>query len=925
MRNAYAVETDAAGTFTMRYAPKAGQSGHIGFGACYPSEQLKTEMAATNYYAMSVGKKRVFCNLLAGIPYKGSIAVTNQGNLPLSDVKVEVLHTDFECARTFTPIATLAGKTTGEIAFELTRATASTENVWDTIPVRITTAEGLEARVCLYCFTQDARGQMLLSTSSISTTIYTGETTDYTFYIYNSGLGETGEINILLPKWMQALTATTLPSLAPQDTATISLRFVPDESMQLNVPLKGEIAINAKNANGVQLPYSIEPVSNKNGTLHIEVCDEYTYYSEGAPKVKNAQVVVKHPYTGAVVTRGLTNEQGIYEVALPAGYYSLAVTADYHSSVNGTILLEADRTLEKQFNLSVQSIQVSFTVEETEVEDSYEIVTSVKYETNVPVPQVIPDIPSMTEAGAMAEGESMIFYVTATNKGLITAEDVTLTWPTDNEDMLFEPLEYSEPFDLAAGQSVTVPLRLTRKAGTPAHSPEGPQRGPIKDSWGCYEIVNNIYYWDCGPDREYHEYAYPINYVACENRVTEAIRDVLKKLDEVLPKVDAPEFPVIPAPNPVPNDTVTSKEYPEPIIKPYQPDDAPIKDVACEPCRNYYLMCMLDMVGVLKLSIPGMDVLEALYACDETYDAIKEPNSIRWRNYYSAFDLELLETAMHDLYKDGQDAQSMGYASLEDMLGKELELFRQRMDSAGTSVCASIQLSFSQKVAMTRQAFRGTLNVYNGHESVDMSDVHLTLNVYNKATGERVTPHEMEMQAESLTGFIGKASMDENETWVLPANTTGEATFLFIPTKYAAPTDTTVYTFAGTLSYFDPYSQTHVDRVLYPVDVKVAPTDGEYVLTLSPTGAASWTGYQVSLLRNRQTVQLLLPQSSAYLPLSAGTTTEYSIRIAPTISTATDDVPAMQSGGVWYDISGRPAEPTQSGVYIRSGEKMVKW
>ena len=259
------------------------------------------------------------------------------------------------------------------------------------------------------------------------------------------------------------------------------------------------------------------------------------------------------------------------------------------------------------------------------------------------------------------------------------------------------------------------------------------------------------------------------------------------------------------------------------------------------------------------------------------------------------------------------------------MLGKELELFRQRMDSAGTSVCASIQLSFSQKVAMTRQAFRGTLNVYNGHESVDMSDVHLTLNVYNKATGERVTPHEMEMQAESLTGFIGKASMDENETWVLPANTTGEATFLFIPTKYAAPTDTTVYTFAGTLSYFDPYSQTHVDRVLYPVDVKVAPTDGEYVLTLSPTGAASWTGYQVSLLRNRQTVQLLLPQSSAYLPLSAGTTTEYSIRIAPTISTATDDVPAMQSGGVWYDISGRPAEPAQSGVYIRSGEKMVKW
>ena len=984
VRNAYTVETDAQGAFAMRYVPKAGQSGHIGFGACYPSEQLKTEMAAANYYAMSVGKRRVFCNLLAGIPYKGSIAVTNPGNLPLNDVKVEVLHTGFECTRTFTPIATLAGKTTGEIAFELMRTTASTENVWDTIPVRITTAEGLEARACLYCFTQDARGQMLLSTSYIATTIYTGETTDYTFYIYNSGLGETGEINVLLPQWMQALSATTLPSLAPQDTATISLRFVPDESMQLNVPLKGKIAINAKNANGVQLPYSIEPVSNKNGTLRIEVCDEYTYYSEGAPKVRNAQVVVKHPYTGAVVAQGLTNEQGIYEVVLPAGYYTLAVSADYHSSVNGTILLEADRTLEKQFNLSVQSIQVSFTVEETEVEDNYEIVTSVKYETNVPVPQVILDIPSMTEAGAMAEGESMIFYVTATNKGLITAEDVTLTWPTDNEDMLFEPLEYSEPFDLAAGQSVSIPLRLTRKAGAPAHSPQGQRRAAEEESRAivCYEKVQLLYYWDCGPDRKYHLYEYPAAYIQCENAATKALEKFVEDMANNSSNNRSSISDIkIPMPNPVPVDTCYTDVFPV-LIEPYEPTPTDPKEMNCQPCRTYKLMQLLDCAGFVNPQIvPGFAPYDAYAACsvykDDIVNGEKEIDDL-WRSaatcaekavacvpgpagtiaskaihcltvfsrpcdhdtvkasssrrkaqayyrvtpsddepafitrfrdvaaisadaigaynvldtiYYgqelaevlsyqekadlltvirsytsgkyttamfaparpaaatdgmfSAFiarlnntvalangetvtgphiDLDLMETAMRSLYNDNEDAKKMGYSGLQEMFGKELELFQQRMDSASTSVCASVQLSFSQKVAMTRQAFRGTLNVYNGHESVDMSDVHLTLNVYNKATGERITPREMEMQAERLTGFTGKASLDENEKWVLPANTTGEATFLFIPTKYAAPTDTTVYTFAGTLSYFDPYSQTHVDRVLYPVDVKVAPT-----------------------------------------------------------------------------------------------------
>lgn len=116
-----------------------------------------------------------------------------------------------------------------------------------------------------------------------------------------------------------------------------------------------------------------------------------------------------------------------------------------------------------------------------------------------------------------------------------------------------------------------------------------------------------------------------------------------------------------------------------------------------------------------------------------------------------------------------------------------------------------------------------------------------------------------------------------------------------------------------------PRSETIIPLGIY------APTDDDYLLTLSPVDATSWTGCQVTLLRNGQAVQLLLPEVGTYLSLSAGITTEYSIRIAPTISTATDDAHIMQRGGAWYDILGRPAEPTQSGVYIRSGEKGVKW
>ncbi len=43
----------------------------------------------------------------------------------------------------------------------------------------------------------------------------------------------------------------------------------------------------------------------------------------------------------------------------------------------------------KTVNLSFQAIQVSWKLEETEIEDKYEIVTDVKFETNVPAPVVV--------------------------------------------------------------------------------------------------------------------------------------------------------------------------------------------------------------------------------------------------------------------------------------------------------------------------------------------------------------------------------------------------------------------------------------------------------------------------------------------------------------------------------------------------------
>lgn len=137
------------------------------------------------------------------------------------------------------------------------------------------------------------------------------------------------------------------------------------------------------------------------------------------------------------------------------------------------------------------------------------------------------------------------------------------------------------------------------------------------------------------------------------------------------------------------------------------------------------------------------------------------------------------------------------------------------------SVCSSITLSFKQKNVMTRQAFRGTLTVNNGNETTPMTDVKLNLEVRDM-NGNLATSHEFQIDAESLDGFTG--NLDLTSGWSLGGGETGVATVLFIPTKYAAPTEPKDYSFGGSFSYTDPYTGLTVTRELNPITLTVNPS-----------------------------------------------------------------------------------------------------
>ena len=168
------------------------------------------------------------------------------------------------------------------------------------------------------------------------------------------------------------------------------------------------------------------------------------------------------------------------------------------------------------------------------------------------------------------------------------------------------------------------------------------------------------------------------------------------------------------------------------------------------------------------------------------------------------------------------EAKDKGFATMVDYFDSAYHDYERHFEEmASSSVCATLTLSFEQNMTMTRQAFRGKLKIFNGHEDTAMKDIRLNL-LIRDMYGRVATAHEFQVNAESLNGFSG--ALDLSSGWTLGAQETGTATMLFIPTKFAAPEAPAEYSFGGSVTYIDPFTNLEVTRDLYPVVLTVKPS-----------------------------------------------------------------------------------------------------
>lgn len=960
-RHTITTQTQDDGSFEVSYEPYSGQTGHFAVGACYPSANLSEEQASFDIYGIKrTSNDAITCEASLGDVYQGKLNISNPGNLTLTGLKVKVNSKPDNCTVNATPgNTTLKGGENTDIAFSITPSGASEGSDWEKIELSIESAEGAILPATLYYYCRVKTGKIEASVASIKTTMVKGESRDYPFTITNVGKGETGKISLALPSWISSVTPMEMPSLAKDESTEIILRITPTDKMQLNVPVTGNIAINCANGEGMPLPFYIEPVSTKEGKLTIDVCDENTYYTKEAPHLAGAKVEITHPTTGAVVAEGITNEKGLFSANLAEGYYAVRVSAEKHDSYRNNLLVDPGTETKKVVNLSYEAINIDWKVEETEIQDEYEIKTNVKFETQVPMPVVVLSIPERIHTEDLREGESLIFNAVLTNKGLITAQDVQLLLPTDLQTLTFEALDHNEAFNLAPQESVLIPVKVTKVAASSfAKSKEQVGRAP-KDP--CLVGIGTIEYWECGLDRKWHKYYRQLPISIC---LKESIAIFTKE-----PEIGAnrPDFSPLGRAGNIYFPSYASKHTSEK------------EDKGCDPCQNkatanftkcvlsfipiygciqgsaecaagsvlgntgwrHYtncsltgLNCTMDLcagaslstvvgapvaavckaVGAIssiasclisltepceadsipaaksrkkasepsyieafrkKAQIPLSEitaysgVLEEVFGdkdwitkttLGELYELlsiingeesdkldankllIMKPEAIAKEQFFKFIERlnntqdkadgievnsdnyihdDIIKAKYNEIEKAEAESQKLGYISTNEMWLTEGAKMKERLDESSSSVCSSITLQFTQKMVMTRQAFRGTLTVFNGNEQEAMKDVKLTLTVTDEK-GNIAMSDKFQVNPEKLEGFNGK--LDFTDGWTLDAQKEGIATVLFIPTKKAAPTVETRYAFGGTLSYVDPFTGLEVTRDLTPITLTVKPS-----------------------------------------------------------------------------------------------------
>lgn len=493
--------TDASGNFMTVYKPYALQYGHFDISASHPGDPAATTSASFDIPMLErTSYNNITVDVTAGDSAEGAIELVNNSGIAIENITIDPKSKEGIEMSVDADSDNVAGGGHLKLRYKLHSDRTSPTKQWEVLGINLKGSNCPETTVPIYFYSRKATGDLASNIQNLNTTVAKGMTKSMELKITNNGAGESGEISFSIPNWM-TVTPSRVSSLKNGESASVNISF--DAPEKVGGRHTGIFYVNGSNASALGIPFSIEAVASGNGTLTVDVCDNYTYAHQTSeaegPHVEGAEIKVVSRISGKTISTGKSGTDGLWSAELPEGPYSLSVTAEGHKKGEWDLNIDAERTTKKTANILIDAVKFDYEVVETEIEDEYEIETTVTYETNVPMPVVkITQLDSFN-GDDMLPGESRIVKFELHNVGLMRTESVNFYFG-EAKGWTIKSLIDLTAFPLEADESKIIPIMITLNDQNIAQRSPSPARGPLEQMAACMENFMLEYAVICGED-----------------------------------------------------------------------------------------------------------------------------------------------------------------------------------------------------------------------------------------------------------------------------------------------------------------------------------------------------------------------------------------------------------------------------------------
>jgi RHS repeat-associated protein len=473
----YQVYTDTEGTFTYTFTPLSGESGIYTVRAIHPDRLDKPVHGQFVITRVSITPATINLSIPYNYTKNINIRVSTGAGTEVNNLRLVYEAVD-QPAGVFpegihltvgNPVAFLdAGKSTN-LGFSIWADNNATAT--GALVLKVRSDEGTWGQVVINTHFSQAQPVLYFAPNYVETGVAHDETATETITLKNNGLAPLEDVNLALinpngtaaPNWVYLNTPQQLGSIPVGETRGVSIGFSPTETVPEGV-YSFKLRITSSNYPQTDINLYCSVTLSGIGNVIFKVTDIYTGTLDNNDQIiqglKGAKIYVQNE---AVLTEEATLYtdslgEALFE-DLPAGRYKCRVTANNHQEYIGRFWIKPGITVNEEVFLNYNLVTVEWDVTEITIEDKYEIILKITYETDVPAAVLVADPPSINlppmEPGDVYNGE-----FTLCNYGLIRADDVEFNVPSDQNFTV--ELPEGLPTSVNAKECVTVPYRATK-------------------------------------------------------------------------------------------------------------------------------------------------------------------------------------------------------------------------------------------------------------------------------------------------------------------------------------------------------------------------------------------------------------------------------------------------------------------------------